>query len=50
VTGVQTCALPIFDLADRDPEELFRLSFARRHGVGPEPVHLDAFAEIREEV
>lgn len=38
------------DLADRDPEELFRLAFARRHGVGPEPVHLDAFAEIREEV
>ena len=38
------------DLADRDPEELFRLAFARRYGVGPEPVHLDAFAEIREEV
>ena len=38
------------DLAERDPEELFRLAFLRRHGVGPEPVHLDAFAEIREEV
>ena len=38
------------DLAERDPEELFRLAFARRHGGGPEGVHLDAFAEIREEV
>lgn len=38
------------DLVDRDPEELFRLAFARRHGVAPEPAHLDAFAEIREEV
>lgn len=46
VTGPE---IPV-DLADRDPEELFRLAFARRHGVGPEPVHLDAFAEIREEV
>ncbi|MDK9696102.1 MAG: exonuclease SbcCD subunit D [Siculibacillus sp.] len=38
------------DLAERDPEELFRLAFARHHGVGPEPAHLGAFAEIREEV
>lgn len=37
------------DLVDRDPEELFRLAFARRHGVGPEAAHLDAFAEIAEE-
>lgn len=37
------------DLADRDPEDLFRLAFARRHGAGPEPEHLGAFAEIREE-
>ena len=40
----------IVDLADRDPEELFRLAFARKHGVGPAPTHLDAFAAIREEV
>jgi exonuclease SbcD len=38
------------DLAERDPEDLFRLAFARCHGVDPEPPHLDAFAEIREEV
>jgi exonuclease SbcD len=38
------------DLADRDPEDLFRLAFARHHGVEPEADHLDAFVEIREEV
>lgn len=38
------------DLAERDPEDLFRLAFTRRHGVAPEPVHLDGFAAIREEV
>lgn len=38
------------DLADRDPADLFRLAFVRRHGVEPEAVHLDAFAAIREEV
>ncbi len=38
------------DLADRDPEDLFRLAFARRHGSEPTSVHLDAFAEMREEV
>jgi exonuclease SbcD len=37
------------DLVDRRPEELFRLAFAHRHGVGPEAAHLDAFAEIAEE-
>ena len=41
---------PPVDLAERDPEDLFRLAFGRHHGVGPEPVHLDAFAAIREEV
>jgi exonuclease SbcD len=38
------------DLAERDPEDLFRLAFARKHGVEPEASHLGAFAEIREEV
>lgn len=37
------------DLADRDPQDLFRLAFVRRHGVDPDEVHLDAFARVLEE-
>ena len=48
--GEETGGDAFVDLAERDPEDLFRLAFTRRHGVAPEPVHLDGFAAIREEV
>lgn len=50
VTAGATESDAFVDLADRDPEDLFRLAFSRRHGVGPDEAHLDAFARVREEV
>ena len=41
---------PQIDLADRDPEDLFRLAFEAAHGVPPTPAHLGAFALAREKV
>lgn len=37
------------DLADRDPEELFRRAFEAAHHAAPTAAHLDAFALVREE-
>ena len=34
-------------LAERDPEELFRLAFERTHGSTPEAAHLDVFHRAR---
>lgn len=34
-------------LAERDPEELFRLAFERTHGGAPEAAHLDVFHRAR---
>lgn len=34
-------------LAERDPEELFRLAFARTHGHAPEAAHLEVFHRAR---
>lgn len=39
---------PHVDLADRDPEDLFRLAFAARHACPPDPAHLAVFAHLRE--
>lgn len=36
-------------LAERDPEELFRLAFARSLGHPPEPAHLEVFHRARAE-
>ena len=38
---------PLARLAERDPEELFRLAFERAHGRLPEAAHLDAFHRAR---
>nr|WP_204262892.1 exonuclease SbcCD subunit D [Methylobacterium sp. BTF04] len=37
-------------LAERDPEDLFRLAFQRARGTPPEPVHLEVFHRARAEV
>ena len=36
-------------LAERDPEDLFRLAFERKFGVAPEAAHLDVFHRARAE-
>jgi exonuclease SbcD len=43
-------AIPLIRLADRDPEDLFRLAFARARGAPPEPAHLEVFHRARAEV
>lgn len=40
---------PPVRLAERDPEDLFRLAFARARGTPPEPAHLEVFHRIRAE-
>lgn len=35
--------VPLTRLSERDPEELFRLAFARTHGEAAAPLHLDIF-------
>lgn len=42
-------AKPLVRLAECDPEELFRLAFARAHGVPPNPAHFDVFHRVRTE-
>ena len=39
--------VPLARLADRDPEDLFRLAFARAHRVDPGPAHLEIFHRAR---
>ncbi len=39
--------IPTVRLAERDPEEIFRLAFLRTHGVDPAPPHLDVFHRAR---
>lgn len=40
---------PLVRLADRDPEELFKLAFERAFGVAPDAAHLDIFHRARVE-
>ncbi|WP_027171276.1 exonuclease SbcCD subunit D [Methylobacterium sp. 10] len=42
-------AAPLVRLSERDPEDLFRLAFARVRGAPPEPAHLEVFHRIRAE-
>jgi exonuclease SbcD len=41
---------PLVRLADRDPEDLFKLAFERARGVAPDPAHLDVFHKARLEI
>jgi DNA repair protein SbcD/Mre11 len=41
---------PLIRLADRDPEDLFRLAFQRSTGTQPEAAHLDVFHRAYAEV
>jgi exonuclease SbcD len=41
---------PFVRLSDRDPEELFKLAFARQFGATPDAAHLDVFHRVRAEV
>jgi exonuclease SbcD len=36
-------------LAERDPEDLFKLAFERAFGVAPDAAHLDVFHRARAE-
>lgn len=40
---------PMIRLADRDPEDLFKLAFERAFGVAPDAAHLDVFHRARAE-
>ncbi|WP_392713394.1 exonuclease SbcCD subunit D [Rhizobium ruizarguesonis] len=40
---------PMIRLAERDPEDLFKLAFERTFGVGPDAEHLDVFHRARAE-
>ena len=40
---------PLIRLAERDPEDLFRLAFERVHTSAPKPAHLDIFHQIAAE-
>lgn len=42
----EPAADPLLTLAERQPEDLFRLAFARHHGREPEDPHLDIFHRI----
>jgi DNA repair protein SbcD/Mre11 len=41
---------PLIRLAERDPEDLFKLAFQRASGAAPEAAHLDVFHRARTEV
>ena len=41
---------PLIRLAERDPEDLFKLAFERAFGVAPDAAHLDVFHRARAEV
>jgi exonuclease SbcD len=49
VNGVAT-ADPLIRLAERDPEDLFKIAFERSFGVAPDAAHLDVFHRARAEV
>jgi exonuclease SbcD len=40
---------PMIRLAERDPEDLFKLAFERAFGVAPDAGHLDVFHRARAE-
>lgn len=40
---------PMIRLAERDPEDLFKLAFERVFGVAPDAAHLDVFHRVRAE-
>ena len=40
---------PLIRLAERDPEDLFKLAFERAFGVAPDAAHLDVFHRARAE-
>jgi exonuclease SbcD len=40
---------PMIRLAERDPEDLFKLAFERAFGVAPDAAHLDVFHQARAE-
>jgi exonuclease SbcD len=40
---------PMIRLAERDPEDLFKLAFKRARGVAPDAAHLDVFHQARVE-
>lgn len=44
-----TIADPMIRLAERDPEDLFKLAFERTLGVAPDAAHLDVFHRTRAE-
>ena len=44
-----TIADPMMRLAERDPEDLFKLAFERTLGVAPDAAHLDVFHRARAE-
>ncbi|WP_316206876.1 MULTISPECIES: exonuclease SbcCD subunit D [unclassified Bradyrhizobium] len=44
-----TFADPMIRLAERDPEDLFKLAFERAFGVAPDAAHLDVFHQARAE-
>jgi exonuclease SbcD len=41
---------PLIRLAERDPEDLFKIAFERSFGVAPDAAHLDVFHRARAEV
>lgn len=41
---------PHIRLAERDPEDLFKIAFERSFGVAPDAAHLDVFHRARAEV
>ncbi len=40
---------PLIRLAERDPEDLFKLAFEREFGAAPNAAHLDVFHRARAE-
>ncbi|WFU06898.1 exonuclease SbcCD subunit D (plasmid) [Rhizobium sp. CB3171] len=49
VSNDVTLADPMIRLAERDPEDLFKLAFERTFGVAPDAAHLDVFHRARAE-
>ncbi|KQP24019.1 nuclease SbcCD subunit D [Methylobacterium sp. Leaf102] len=47
VPDLVQAGVPTVRLVERDPEDLFRLAFARAHGIDPGPAHLDIFHRAR---
>ena len=47
VVDLAPAGAPMVRLAERDPEDLFRMAFTRTHGVEPAAAHLDVFHRAR---